>query len=117
MGLTILAGAVVGLGVGAMLGSLGRLRKPLPMAAVGAVVGALLAYTYASGGVSFAEIKTIEQFDQQVLQAKKPVLVDFYTDSCPACRKLAPTLEALSEEFAGQSSGQTVGSLTIALEF
>ena len=31
-------------------------------------------------------------FEEQVLQEKLTVLVDFYSDSCVACKKLAPVL-------------------------
>lgn len=37
-------------------------------------------------------------FEQLVLQAKGPVLVDFYADWCPPCRALAPTLEELARD-------------------
>ena len=29
-------------------------------------------------------------FDEKVLKSKLPVIVDFYSDSCVACKKLAP---------------------------
>lgn len=38
-------------------------------------------------------------FEQHVLQADVPVLVDFYSTQCPPCRALAPHLEKLAEEF------------------
>jgi thioredoxin 1 len=37
-------------------------------------------------------------FDDLVLNAKGPVLVDFYADWCAPCRKLTPVLEELAEE-------------------
>lgn len=38
-------------------------------------------------------------FDQVVLQTAGPVLVDFWAAWCGPCRRLAPTIEALAEEF------------------
>ncbi len=37
-------------------------------------------------------------FEQLVMQAKEPVLVDFYADWCPPCKALAPTLEELARD-------------------
>lgn len=102
MWLAILLGAVVGLGVGAVLGNVLRRRSPLPLALVGAVVGGLLGLSYAGGRVDFPEVTAAEQFETQVLGAGQPVLVEFYTDACPACRKLAPTLNSLAGRYDGQ---------------
>lgn len=41
---------------------------------------------------------TNETFDQEVLQANKVVLVDFWADWCAPCRMLTPILEELSSE-------------------
>lgn len=41
---------------------------------------------------------TVDNFDQEVLHADKPILVDFFSKTCGPCRMLAPLLEELSEE-------------------
>lgn len=45
---------------------------------------------------------TEDTFDEEVLQADGPVLVDFWASWCQPCLKMAPVLEELAEEFAGQ---------------
>jgi thioredoxin 1 len=37
-------------------------------------------------------------FDEAVLQAEGPVLVDFYADWCGPCQKLAPVLDRVAED-------------------
>jgi thioredoxin 1 len=41
-------------------------------------------------------------FDSAVLQSEVPVFVDFYADWCGPCNMIAPTIEALSEEYEGK---------------
>ncbi len=41
-------------------------------------------------------------FVTEVVDARIPVLVDFYADWCGPCRMLAPTLEGLAHEYAGR---------------
>lgn len=45
---------------------------------------------------------TKENFDQEVLQASLPVLLDFWGPRCGNCLALMPTVDALEEQY-GQS--------------
>ena len=43
---------------------------------------------------------TDSSFEQDVLQAGRSVLVDFWAAWCAPCRMLAPTVEAIAEEYS-----------------
>ena len=43
-----------------------------------------------------------DDFDEMVIENQLPVLVDFYSDSCISCKKLAPTLCDIEEEYEGK---------------
>jgi thioredoxin 1 len=42
---------------------------------------------------------TSENFDEQVLGADKPILVDFWAEWCPPCRMIAPVLDEIEAEY------------------
>lgn len=42
---------------------------------------------------------TDSSFEQEVLKADRPVLVDFWADWCAPCRMLAPTVAAIAEQY------------------
>jgi thioredoxin 1 len=129
----LIAGLLLGGGLGALMGYFGKCTtgvcpltaNPWRGAFVGAVIGGLFAFSAScssrsgaqaassaseaadasagSGRTAPLHIGSAEDFEQVVLKADQPVLVDFYADWCGPCRMLAPTIEKLAEAYQGRA--------------
>ncbi len=111
----LLIGVGTGAAGGALLGYFGKCASgacpltanPLRGALLGAVLGGVIALslgTRAGAEDALAGIPTVApaEFEDRVLKAPRPVLVDFYADWCTYCRQLAPTIAGLADEYAGR---------------
>ena len=115
----ILIGGMVGLVVGAAVGYMAKCRSgacpltssPLRGGILGIIIGAMFAVALSPRGEtaqvrgksdSITSVSTAAQFEQVVIGADKPVLVDFFATWCPPCKALAPIIEKLSREYSGR---------------
>ncbi len=48
-------------------------------------------------------VLTDDNFEQEVIEAGVPTLVDFWAEWCMPCKMLAPTLDELADEYAGKA--------------
>jgi len=51
-----------------------------------------------------ANVKEIQasQYGGEVIEAKQPVVLDFFSTDCPPCEALAPKYEAVADQLAGK---------------
>ena len=118
MGMRILLGILLGGAVGLMVGLFGQRAggacpltcNPYGGALYGAILGAVIASMAGPRAPRFTpsqhliSVRSEEAFEQQVLGADTPVLVEFYTPQCGYCRMLEPVLHSLADSFHGRAA-------------
>ena len=147
MAFRIVAGILIGAGVGSVTGYFGKCSSgtcpltatPFRGAVYGGVIGLLFAAVLTAPGRSGSSpgrgasavrpvaksepgrpvaatspdrpeaqkspyhVRGKADFDARILKADVPCLVDFYSDYCPPCRVLGPTIEKLAERYEGRA--------------
>ena len=103
MPMTMFWGAIIGLMGGVVIAKVLKLKQILPVVIAGAFIGGLVSLNYAEE-TNLQHVETPQEVQTQVLKSTIPVMVDFYTETCPACKILEPTFRSLSQKYHGRVS-------------
>ena len=125
--LRVLIGGAIGLLAGTAVGALMKSRggmcpltcNPIGGAVFGALLGAALAGAFGQSGRAgkmldgVPGVTSAAELDAMIA-GPRPVLVDFYTDNCPFCVQLAPTISALARQYKGRADVVKVNASVVA---
>jgi thioredoxin 1 len=114
--LRIFLGVLIGGLIGAGLGYFGKCSSgtcpltanPYRGAIYGAVMGALLVSVFSrtpkevEESPNIVHINSEADFKARVLNANQICLVDLFSNRCPPCRVLAPTISSLADKYASR---------------
>lgn len=112
----IFLGVLIGGSIGAVLGYFGKCSSgtcpltanPYRGAIYGAVMGALLVSVFSrtpkekEESSNIIHINSEADFKTRVLDVNGVCLVDLFSNRCPPCRVLAPTISLLADKYAGK---------------
>ena len=95
------------------MATLKRLRGNLLLALAAALLLVGVAGCNTGGDASESEVNWVKNWDEALSQAQeenKPLMIDFYTDSCPGCRYLD------SETFSNKELGDFLNDSVVPLK-
>jgi len=112
----IFLGVLIGGSIGAVLGYFGKCSSgscpltanPYRGAIYGAVMGALVVSVFArtpkeaEESPNIVHINSEADFKARVLDTNQICLVDLFSNRCPPCRVLAPTISSLADKYVGR---------------
>jgi len=112
----IFLGVLIGGSIGSLLGYFGKCSSgscpltanPYRGAIYGVVMGVLLVSVFSQTpketeeSSNIVHIKSELDFKIRVLDANGICLVDLFSNRCPPCRILAPTISSLADKYAGK---------------
>jgi thioredoxin len=106
IGLGIAFGAAFGAFLKARGGACPLTCNPIGGAVFGAIVGFFLSAQFTGGTIEVTahlpSVRTMAEFDRKVRASDKVVVVDFYRPDCPPCRRFAPTIAEMAQEYEGR---------------